>query len=125
MKKQVTEILKTRLLKYPQNMKCPGSFFKNVLVKDLSPQVLAKIPNENIVYGKISAGYLLEAVGVKGKRKGDIQIADYHANLFFNLGKGRATDFYSLVKDCQNRVKKKFGINLEPEVQLIGFNQRR
>lgn len=114
-------IVDLRSAKYPKELKCPGSFFKNVLVSKQSPQTLKKIPKEVISHGKIPAGYLLEAVGAKGKQKGEIKIADYHANLFFNLRNGKAMDFFWLAKHFQLKVKNKFGLVLEPEVQLIGF----
>lgn len=119
--KKTKEILNLRIKKYPSNQKSPGSFFKNISVKDLSRDVLQKIPKEKIIFNKISAGYLLEAVGAKGKRRGQIEIADYHANLFINKDGGKATDFIKLTKIFSDKVKKKFGIKLEPEVQLVGF----
>lgn len=116
--------LKIRQEKYPPGMLCPGSFFKNVEVNNLSKQQLSKIPREKILYGKVPAGHLLESVGAKGTRLGDIKIADYHANLLINLGNGKASDFYKLAQKFQERVKDKFGIKLEPEVQLLGFDKK-
>lgn len=116
--------LKIRQEKYLPGMLCPGSFFKNVEVNNLSKHQLSKIPREKILYGKVPAGYLLESVGAKGTRLGDIKIADYHANLLINLGNGKASDFYKLARKFQERVKDKFGIKLEPEVQLLGFDRK-
>lgn len=121
LQKTSQEIIRTRGEKYHPDIKCPGSFFKNVRVEDTSQKALAKIPKEKIIHGKVPAGYLLEAVGANGKKKNGIQIAPYHGNLFINRGGGRAADFYTLAKECQKKVKEKFGITLEPEVQLIGF----
>ncbi len=118
------EIIKLRQKKYPKGIKCPGSFFKNILKSDLSERVLSKIPEEKIIYGKIPAGYLLEAVGARGRRLGNIKIAGYHGNLFINLGNGKATDFFNLAKKYGERVEDKFGIKLVPEVQLIGFSKK-
>lgn len=110
-----------RLVKYPPGIKCPGSFFKNLIAVELPQSVLEKIPENKITYGKITAGYLLEEVGAKGETKGEIEIAPYHANLFVNKGGGTAQDFYDLAKEVAQRVKEKFGIVLEPEVQLINL----
>lgn len=115
------EILKKRLVKYPKGILCPGSFFKNFIAEDLSPEVLLKIPKEKIVYGKLPAGALLEMVGACGDQLGDIEIASYHANLFLNKGNGRASDCYALAKKYVTKVKDKFGVTLIPEVQLINF----
>lgn len=115
-------ILEMRLKKYHPNIKCPGSFFKNIIANNLPKDVLIKIPPDKIVYGKIPAGYLLEEVGAKGKSKNGVKIASYHGNLFINEGNGTAKSFYDLAKKYQEKVKEKFGITLEPEVQLVGFS---
>jgi UDP-N-acetylmuramate dehydrogenase len=122
LKKEKEETLSLRLKKYKPGLACPGSFFKNIQINDLSPEQLSAIPQEKIVYGKIPAGYLLEEVGAKGAEKGEIIIADFHANLFINKGNGTAEDFSSLAEEYKQKVKQKFGIELEPEVQLIGFD---
>ena len=122
LKKEAEETLTLRLQKYKPGIACPGSFFKNVQVKDLSPEQLTKIPKDKIVYEKIPAGYLLEEVGAKGAKRGDIEVASFHANLFMNRGKGTARDFFTLSEEFRQKVKDKFGIEMEPEVQLIGFS---
>lgn len=119
--KEATEILAKRLISYPSGLRCPGSFFKNILVDKISPSSLKLIPMEKILYGKIPAGYLLEEVGAKKQKLGDIQISPKHANLFINLNDGQATDFWQLAKIYAEKVKEKFGISLEPEVQLINL----
>lgn len=121
LRKEADEILEKRQVKYPKGIKCPGSFFKNILVESLPKEILKKIPKEKIVYGKIPAGALLEMVGAKGDHLGGIQIMDYHANLFVNSGKGCALDFYTLAQKYSQKVKGKFGIKLVPEVQLINL----
>ncbi|MBI3046171.1 MAG: UDP-N-acetylmuramate dehydrogenase [Candidatus Harrisonbacteria bacterium] len=113
------DIIQLRLKKYKPGLKCPGSFFKNVLIKDISKKSLAKIAKAKIIDGKIPAGYLLEEVGAKGMRVGGIQIADFHGNLFINSGKGKASEVKKLAKILKNRVKKKFGITLQEEVRYF------
>ncbi|TSC64625.1 MAG: UDP-N-acetylmuramate dehydrogenase, partial [Microgenomates group bacterium Gr01-1014_93] len=121
LKKEADEILEKRLTKYPKGIKCPGSFFKNIVANTLPEEILEKIPREKIVYGKIPAGVLLEEVGAKGDKLDGIEIAPYHANLFINNGGGKAEDFYNLAKKYFELVYQKFGIELEPEVQLINL----
>lgn len=125
LQKEADEVLKKRLIKYPKGIKCPGSFFKNIVAETLSKEVLDKIPKEAIVYGKLPAGFLLESVGAKGQALDGIYIADYHANLFINKGSGTAKAFYDLAKKYANLVKEKFGIILVPEVQLINLPTRQ
>ncbi len=121
LQKEADETLEKRLVKYPKGIKCPGSFFKNIVADTLPKYILDKIPSEKIVYGKLPAGSLLEMVGAKGDHLGKIEIAPYHANLFINKGEGSAKDFYDLAKKYVILVKEKFGITLEPEVQLINL----
>ncbi|MCL5410214.1 MAG: UDP-N-acetylmuramate dehydrogenase [Patescibacteria group bacterium] len=121
LKKEAAETLALRLAKYPPTLKCPGSFFKNVIAQDLDPTILRKIPSEKITFGKIPAGFLLETAGLKEAQVGQIQVSPNHANLFINLGNGSAFDFYQLAQLAQQKVWDKFGIKLEPEVQLVNL----
>lgn len=114
-------VLAKRAVKYPEGIKCPGSFFKNLVAADLPPQILKNVPQDKIVFGKVPAGTLLEMVGAKGQCLENIEIAPYHANLFLNQGKGTAKAFYDLAKTYSLKVREKFGITLEPEVQLINL----
>ncbi len=116
-----TEIISKREVKYPPGIKCPGSFFKNIVADSLSKDILDKIPTEKIVFGKVPAGTLLEMVGAKGARLGNIEIADYHANLFINLGDGTAKDFWNLAREYSDKVFEKFGVRLDVEVQFINL----
>ena len=63
----------------------------------------------------------MEEVGAKGQKSGGIEIMPYHANLFINTGAGTARAFYELAKTYALKVKEKYGITLEPEVQLINL----
>jgi len=121
LKKASQETLDTRAKKYTPGIKCPGSFFKNLIIDRLPENLQKDMPKD--YYGKVPAWWFLEQVGAKGAQKGNIKIADHHANLFTNLGDGTAADFFSLAKEYKLKVKEKFGINLEPEVQLIGFTE--
>lgn len=121
LEEETKEVIAKRLIKYPPGLKCPGSFFKNIVASDLPKEVLAKISEDKIMYGKIPAGALLEEVGAKGDQLGQIKIASNHGNTFINLGGGNALDFYNLAKKYAKKVKEKFRITLEPEVQLINL----
>jgi len=66
------------------------------------------------------AGRLIEAAGMKGKRIGNVEISNLHANFFVNLGKARASDVLALIHMAHETVKAKFGVDLELEVELVG-----
>lgn len=122
--KESKEILSTRNKKYPKSLKCPGSFFKNIQASGLTQTQLKQIPEDKVVFDKVPAGYLLEEVGAKGQSEGEIKVADNHGNLIINIGRGKASDFYKLAEELKSKVKNRFGIELEPEVQLIGFDKK-
>ena len=66
------------------------------------------------------AGRLIEAAGLKGTRIGNAEISRLHANFFINHGDTRAKDIHALIRLVQETVFKKFGVNLELEIELIG-----
>jgi UDP-N-acetylmuramate dehydrogenase len=66
------------------------------------------------------AGKLIEAAGLKGKQIGRAMVSPIHANFIINLGDASAQDIWRLMKVVQETVKEKSGINLEPEIELIG-----
>jgi UDP-N-acetylmuramate dehydrogenase len=114
-----------RQKKYPSGLRCPGSFYKNVEVENLTKNALKIIPRDKILYGKIPAGYLMQTVGANGKSNGGVRIADYHGNLIINENEGTAEKFLTLANTYAKKVKKKYGIRLEPEVQLVGFENEK
>lgn len=119
LKKISENIITLRLQKYHPGLKCPGSFFKNIVSSSLSSEILAKIPSNKIKYGKIPAGLLLEEIGARGMRVGDIAVADYHGNLLINVGNGKSSDVKKLALLLKKKVNKRFGIELEEEVRYF------
>ncbi|MFH1170757.1 MAG: UDP-N-acetylmuramate dehydrogenase [Candidatus Vogelbacteria bacterium] len=117
--KKSQEIIKIRIEKYDPKLRCPGSFFKNVLVEDISSQTKKLIDQTKIRDDKIPAGYLLEAVGAKGMRVGGIYVAGWHGNLLINDGHGTYHDVKTLVAKLKRLVKNKFGITLDEEVRYM------
>lgn len=113
-------ILKVRNEKFPVTMKCAGSIFKNLLLKDLPAEAAAQVPAAVVREGKIPAAWFLEQVGAKGMQQGDIHVAGYHANLLYNAGAGTAADLVALIGELKARVRTRFGIELEEEVQYVG-----
>ncbi len=66
------------------------------------------------------AGRMIEATGLKGKKIGGAEISQQHANFIINSSNGSADDVWNLINVIQDKVQKKFGIYLHPEIQLIG-----
>jgi len=117
---EADRITRTRDEKFPPEMRCAGSVFKNLLVAELPPEAVAAAPEEAIRGGKIASAFFLEKVGAKGMRRGGIEIASYHSNLIYNLGEGTASELRSLIEELKQRILDEFGIELEEEVQYVG-----
>src|SRR5438093_651241 len=69
---------------------------------------------------ELSAGRMLEAVGLKGHRIGGAQISPRHGNFIENAGDARATDALALMAEARRRALEQFGIELVHEVRLVG-----
>lgn len=67
-----------------------------------------------------SAGRLIEACGLKGWRIGGAQISPKHANFIVNVAEANADDVLALMAEMRDCVRKRFGIDLEPEIRIVG-----
>ena len=65
------------------------------------------------------AGRLIEAVGLKGMRKGDMQWSDIHANFLINLGKGTFNDAKYLIDLAKEKVLRECDIALKEEIKIL------
>lgn len=101
--KKIKEHLNYRKKNHPINFPSAGSVFINFEDK------------KEIV----RAGYLIEQCGLKGKRIGNAQISEKHANFIINLGGAKATDVLKMIKVAKAEVRRKFKINLKTEIQII------
>ncbi|CAH2717632.1 UDP-N-acetylenolpyruvoylglucosamine reductase [Neobacillus rhizosphaerae] len=66
------------------------------------------------------AGKLIQDSGLQGKQIGGAQVSTKHAGFIVNVGSASASDYLELISHIQNTVKTKFGVDLEPEVIIIG-----
>ena len=66
------------------------------------------------------AGKLIQDAGLKGLSVGDAQVSPLHSGFIVNNGNAKAQDIIDLMRIVQARVKDKFGVDLEPEVRIIG-----
>jgi UDP-N-acetylmuramate dehydrogenase len=65
-------------------------------------------------------GRVIEAAGLKGTRVGQIEVSPVHANYFVNLGGGTAREALELMALVREKVRERLGVELEPEVRVIG-----
>ncbi|MBW1996595.1 MAG: UDP-N-acetylmuramate dehydrogenase [Deltaproteobacteria bacterium] len=66
------------------------------------------------------AGRLIEQAGLKGSRVGGAMISPKHANFIVNTGGATAKDFVQLMDLARREVRKRIGVELDPEIRIIG-----
>ncbi len=123
--KGVVEI-RTNKLPNPSDLGNAGSFFKNPVISKSEFEQLEErfqtVPsypagNEKV---KVPAGWLIEKTGWKGKRVGNTGTYKNQALVIVNHGGATGEEIWNLAKRIQLSVQKKFGIELIPEVNVIG-----
>jgi UDP-N-acetylmuramate dehydrogenase len=108
---EVTKLFEWRQQGTPFNQPCCGSVFKNPDGASVAG------PDGRLLK---TAGQLIEAAGLKGSRLGGAEISSMHANYFVNTGGATAGDVRGLIDRARATVAERFGVELEPEVKLIG-----
>ncbi|MCQ2548240.1 MAG: UDP-N-acetylmuramate dehydrogenase [Clostridia bacterium] len=66
------------------------------------------------------AGKLIQDAGLKGYTVGGAQVSELHSGFVINIGGATETDISNLMHHVQAEVKKQFGVDLEPEIRIIG-----
>lgn len=66
------------------------------------------------------AGKLIQDSGLQGTRIGGVEVSTKHAGFMVNVDNGTASDYIQLIRHVQKTVKKKFNVDLETEVRIIG-----
>ncbi len=104
-KRTMAEMRGKRREAQPSGIKTFGSTFKN--------------PDDPRAEGR-TAGQLLEAAGCRGLEVGGARFSPKHANFVENAGGATTADLVALIGEGRRRVHERFGIWLEPEVQVVG-----
>jgi UDP-N-acetylmuramate dehydrogenase len=71
-----------------------------------------------------SAGRLVDLAGCKGLRRGSAHVSEKHANFIQSEPGGAADDVAALIADVRQRVRAATGVDLHPELRMIGFDAR-
>lgn len=81
------------------------------------------LPSAGSVFRRPPGGYagtLIEETGLKGRRVGQAQVSEKHANFIVNLGGATAADVLALIELVRRAVEERTGILLEPEIRVVG-----
>jgi len=116
--------IRSSKLPNPAELGNAGSFFKNPTVENslvekllLTYPVMPNYPQANST--KIPAGWLIEQCGWKGKRVGNTGSHAKQALVLVNYGETTGAEVFALALDIQRSVFEKFGIKIEPEVNVV------
>ena len=104
-KETLAEMRSARRAAQPSGIKTFGSTFKN--------------PDDPRSEGR-SAGVLLDEAGCRGLTVGGARFSEKHANFVENMGDATTADVIALMGEGRRRVRERFGVELEPEVQFLG-----
>jgi UDP-N-acetylenolpyruvoylglucosamine reductase len=104
-KATLAEMRASRKAAQPSGIKTFGSTFKN--------------PEDPRANGR-SAGVLLDEAGCRGLTVGGARFSEKHANFVENMGDGTTADVVALMAEGRRRVRERFGVELEAEVQFLG-----
>ncbi|MGI5834967.1 MAG: UDP-N-acetylmuramate dehydrogenase [Chloroflexota bacterium] len=112
---------------HPMEFPTCGSVFKNIDKKDEVEKVLAVWPDaremvETRWHGKLSMGYAITRLGLKGCRIGGAQISTKHSNFIVNLGDAGYSDVRGLIEKVQESFHQTFGFTPEAEVEIVDLN---
>jgi UDP-N-acetylmuramate dehydrogenase len=107
-------------------IKSAGSFFMNPILESSAAEKLpSEAPRWPMSDGRVktSAAWLMEHAGVsKGDQLAGAQISPKHVLALSNAGDATAKDLIELARSAQEKVRAKFGIVLQSEVQLVGLS---
>ena len=95
-----------------------GSFFKNIRLENW-PGKKEELPEIFISRGTVPVGWLIESCGLKGFRIGDAGVSEEHGNFLVNYGTASQEQILQIVEEVQKKVYDKYGVGLEPEVQIV------
>jgi UDP-N-acetylmuramate dehydrogenase len=99
-RQEIKSLLSKRIASQPLNLPNAGSVFRNP-------------PGDH-------AARLIQQCGLKGRRVGGAQVSEKHANFIVNTGGATAADIENLIDAVRETVRQQTGIDLHPEVRIIG-----
>lgn len=117
--------VRAKKLPDPAKIGNAGSFFKNPVVTKVKMVHLLEDDPTLVTYplaggrAKLSAGRLIDAVGLKGKREGDAGVSEKHSLVLVNYGNATGKDILAMAEKVKTAVKRRYGVTLEPEPVIL------
>jgi UDP-N-acetylmuramate dehydrogenase len=112
-----------RCLYHPLKYPSVGSIFKNPELRNKSSKLIKRFPDFRKFLNKeeTPAAYLIDRCELKGKKIGGAQVSEKHPNFIININNAKAEDVIILISLVKQKVRNKFGIELEEEINYVGF----
>ena len=125
LKEKMKEMLEKRKASQPLSAGSAGCIFKNYdIANEIELARLkqeADIPPAVLVLRRVSAGWLVDQLDLKGTKIGDAQISLEHGNFMLNLGHATASEIVQLIALVKTKASDRFGIYLQEEIEYVGF----
>ena len=124
-KKSIEQIAKDHIQyrkeRHPLEFPNAGSIFKNCDLKliPLKLQDFVKPAVKVDPFPVVPTAFLIHQAGLKGLKQGGAQVSEKHPNYMVNLGGARAKDVCLLIKKVKQRIKSKFSVDLEEEIEFV------
>jgi len=133
-KQKIADLIKKNLQYRDSTQPClpsAGCIFKNIIVTD---EILAKLSSfakaaedkkdieKKIKGGKIGSAFIIDKAGLKGYVIGGVKVSDEHANFIVKISDDAKSDHVlQLISYIKQQVRDNYGIQLQEEVQYVGF----
>ena len=119
--------IRRRKLPDPDVLGNAGSFFKNPILPREQAELLSHqhpalpvFPGEDEGQRKLSAAWMIQACGWKGRREGDAGVSPDHALVLVNHGNASGAELLAFARRISASVLETFGVPIEPEPRLVG-----
>lgn len=108
------------------NSPSAGCVFKNIFLEQLKTdngrKFITKAENDKVIKGdKVSTGWLISTLGLRGKKIGGAKISLDHANFIINTGEATAADVITLMSLIKQKIRVEAGIQLASEIEYLDY----
>ncbi|MCR4314097.1 MAG: UDP-N-acetylmuramate dehydrogenase [Candidatus Uhrbacteria bacterium] len=125
LKAELDDKLMKRKTSQPLDAGSAGCLFKNYeITSDEELQRLESkldLPSEMKSARRVSAGWLIDKLGLKGTQIGGAKVSEVHGNFVVNTGSATAEEVVQLIALIKTRARHEFEIQLMEEIQSVGF----
>ena len=110
--------------KHPLDYPNCGSVFKNISKKEEVERILESWDDiremvDGKWHGKVSMGYIIDRLGMKGRQIGNAKVSEKHQNFIVNTGGAKASDVKAIIAEIEEEMQENFGFTPEVEIEIV------